>query len=91
MCVCVCVCVCLWGNYYDDFDIRLGIKVDQGLPCECHHIPRSSGKPLVVPKHSLSYCHMVIVAQDICRASEGDLELRGGSSSRLDLEMDLVD
>ena len=30
VCVCVCVCVCLRVNHTDF--IRLGIKVDQGLP-----------------------------------------------------------
>ena len=59
VCVCVCVCVCLRVNHCDI--IRLGVKVDQGLPCVRHYIPRLSGKPLygplVVPKRSLSYDH----------------------------------
>ena len=37
----------------------LSIKVDQGLPCICHHVSRMSGKPLygpfLVPKHLLPY------------------------------------
>ena len=37
--VCVCVCVC-------EYVTGLGMKVDQGFPCVCHHIPRSSGEPL---------------------------------------------
>ena len=45
-CVCVCVCVrvrvCLRANNFDV--IGLGVKVDQGLPCVRHFIPRSSGK-----------------------------------------------
>ena len=53
------VCVCLRVNHYDV--TSSGVKVDEGLPCERHHIPRSTGKPLqgslVVPKHSLSYGH----------------------------------
>ena len=40
--VCVCVCVCLRANNFDV--IGLGVKVDQGLPCVRHYIPRSSGK-----------------------------------------------
>ena len=44
VCVCMCVCVCLWANHLDV--VRLGVKVDQGLPCVRHYIPRSSGKPL---------------------------------------------
>ena len=43
-CVCVYVCVCLRVNHNDV--IWLGVKVDQGLSCLHHHIPRSSGKPL---------------------------------------------
>ena len=44
LCVCVCVCVCvLQVNHNATW---LGVKVDQGLPCVHHHIPRSSGKPL---------------------------------------------
>ena len=40
----VCVCVCLRANH---IDVNwLSVKVDQGLPCVRHHIPRSSGKPL---------------------------------------------
>ena len=32
---------------YTNHDITcLGVKVDQGLPSICYHIPRSSGKPL---------------------------------------------
>ena len=38
------VCVCLQANHFDV--IGLGVKVDQGLPCVCHNISRSSGKPL---------------------------------------------
>ena len=44
VCVCVCVCVCLRVNPSDN--IRLGVKVDQGLPCVRDYIPRSSGKLL---------------------------------------------
>ena len=40
----VCVCVCLRANHLDV--VRLGVKVDQGLPCVRHYIPRSSGKSL---------------------------------------------
>ena len=39
--MCVCVCVCSWVNHFDV--IRLGVKVDQGLPCVRHCMPRSSG------------------------------------------------
>ena len=53
------LCVCVWANQLDVF--RLGIKVDQGLPCICHCIPRLSGKPLqeclMTPKHSLPNVH----------------------------------
>ena len=54
VCVCVCVggwvgvgvdvcrCGCLRANHFDV--IGLGIKVDQGLPCVPHYIPRSNGK-----------------------------------------------
>ena len=38
--VCVYVCVCLQANHFDV--IGLGVKVDQGLPCVCHYILRSS-------------------------------------------------
>ena len=41
---CVCVCVCLRTNHFDV--IRLGLKVDQGLPCICLYIPRLSDKSL---------------------------------------------
>ena len=37
------VCECLHVNHSDV--IRLGIKVDQGLPCIRHYIPRSNEKP----------------------------------------------
>ena len=37
-----CVCVCLRANNFDV--VGLGVKVDQGLPCVRHYIPRSSGK-----------------------------------------------
>ena len=43
-CVCVCVCVCLRVNHHDV--IELGLKVDRGLPCVRHYIPRSNDKPL---------------------------------------------
>ena len=36
--------VCLRANHFEV--IRLGIKVDLGLPCVRHYISRSSGKPL---------------------------------------------
>ena len=39
------VCVCVYGLTFLDV-ARLGVKVDQGLPCVRHYIPRSSGKPL---------------------------------------------
>ena len=45
VCVRVCVCVCLWANQLFQV-IRLGIMVDQGLPCVYHYISRSSGKLL---------------------------------------------
>ena len=45
VCVYVCVCVCVYGLTFLDI-VRLGIKVDQGLPCVHHYISRSSGKPL---------------------------------------------
>ena len=38
----VCGCGCLRANHFDV--IGLGIKVDQGLPCVPHYIPRSNGK-----------------------------------------------
>ena len=38
------VYVCLRANHFEV--IRLGIKVDLGLPCVRHYISRSSGKPL---------------------------------------------
>ena len=34
------VCVCLPANHFDV--IRLGVKVDQGLPCVHHYILRLS-------------------------------------------------
>ena len=40
----VYVCV-FYGLTFLDV-VRLGVKVDQGLPCVRHYIPRSSGKPL---------------------------------------------
>ena len=40
----MCICVCLQVNHFDV--TGLSVKVSQGLPCKCHHIPRSSGKPL---------------------------------------------
>ena len=52
LCVCVCVCVCVYvcvcmGLQVNHTDVtRLGVKVDQGLPCLHHYILRSSGKPL---------------------------------------------
>ena len=45
MCVCVCVCVCVFTSQPFVVD-GLGIKVDQGLPCIRHYIPKSGGKPL---------------------------------------------
>ena len=42
-CVCVCVCVCLRVSH---LLLMLSVKVDQGLPCVRHYIPRSGGKPL---------------------------------------------
>ena len=41
------VCVCLRVNHHDV--IRLGVKVDQGLPGVRHYIPRLSGEPLERP------------------------------------------
>ena len=46
VCVCVCVCVCVYLRVNHSDVIRLGVKVDQGLSCVRHYIPRSSGKPL---------------------------------------------
>ena len=40
----VYVCV-FYGLTFLDV-VRLGVKVDQGLPCVRYYIPRSSGKPL---------------------------------------------
>ena len=45
VCVCLCVCVCVCLRVNNDV-IRLGVKVEQGLPCVRHYIPRSSGEPL---------------------------------------------
>ena len=39
-----CMCVCLRANLLDV--VRLGFKVDQGLPCLRDYFPRSSCKPL---------------------------------------------
>ena len=42
------LCVCVFTGQPFDV-IGLGVKVDQGLPCAHHNIPRSSGKPLQGP------------------------------------------
>ena len=85
----VCMCVCLRANHFDV--VSLGVKVDQGLPCVCHYIPRSSGKPLE-GLYDGAQAPVVLWSSkpDIRRASEWDLVVLSGNSDRSDLTKDQV-
>ena len=88
LCVCVCVCVCVWANHLDV--VRLGIKVDQGLHCVRHYIPRSSGKPLRTLDGTQTLEGSWSLKRAIRIASDVDLVLLGDNSDKSDLAKDQV-
>ena len=83
------MCVCLRVNHNDV--TWLGVKIDQGLPCICHHIPGC------VASHSRTPCgSQTLVAlwrhlQDIWKANDVDLVHHHSILGRFDLEMGQVD
>ena len=85
MCVCVCVCVCVCLRVNHSHVTLLGVKVDQKvfLACTTTSTGRvvSHSKDPVVPELLLRHL------QDIPKASDWGLALRGSISGKLDLEM----